>query len=67
MKTPWADPRALRKDTRRTSVYFIASRPNILRTLGSIRMPSDRPSAASAVLISSIDRSFRFFTRRTAR
>src|SRR6266545_565039 len=37
-------------------------RPRAPRTFGSIRMPSDKPSAASAVLISSIDFSPRFFT-----
>src|SRR5262245_6230604 len=37
-------------------------RPSAPSTLGSIRMPSDSPSAASAVLISSIDFSPRFLT-----
>src|SRR5262249_20939551 len=39
-----------------------APRPRAPRTLGSIRMPSERPSVARAALISSIDFSPRFFT-----
>src|SRR5439155_26063198 len=37
-------------------------RPRAPRTLGSMRMPSESPSVASAALISSIDFSPRFFT-----
>src|SRR5712692_2121296 len=37
-------------------------RPSAPRTFGSIRMPSESPRAASAVLISSMDFSPRFFT-----
>src|SRR6266850_6360919 len=39
-----------------------APRPSAPRTFGSMRMPSESPSAASAVLISSMDFSPRFLT-----
>src|SRR6185503_8196228 len=42
--------------------HFAPPRPSAPSTLGSIRIPSDRPRLARAVLISSMDFSPRFFT-----